>query len=172
MPHIRLQAVESQNDMALLLQANFDPLLIGDVQAHQFFIALQQMRHRSLRDSQAAGLEALMHLGDRAMLHKAPGANQRNDIQPKLAVRQRPASFFFRMVANMILRARGGMTLADRYAQLKDALQGDHLPLTVVGHPPVIATLWTGLLKRPQGGSELRFGFGGSPGHRLPPLAY
>ena len=61
------------------------------------------------------------------------------------------------------------MTLADRYAQLKDAFQCDHLSPTVVGHPPAIATLGTGRLQRPQGSRELRFGFGSSPRHRLPP---
>src|SRR4051794_13846340 len=86
-------------------------------------------------------------------------------------MRQREAAFFFGTRADMILRARGNMTLADRESQLNNALQGDHFPPTVVGHPPAIATLWTDLLKRPQTHSELCFGFGGSPGHRFPPCA-
>jgi hypothetical protein len=39
-----------------------------------------------------------MHLWNRAVLHKPPGANERNHIQAKFAMRQREAAFFFRMI--------------------------------------------------------------------------
>src|SRR6266567_7869590 len=122
MPDIRLQPVESQDDMALLLQAGLDPLLIGDAQAHQFFIALHQMGHGSFGDRQAPCHQALMHLWDGAMLHKAPGSNQGNHIQAKFAMRQRPTSFFFGMKAHMIAWAGGSVTLTDNYSELEDAL--------------------------------------------------
>lgn len=70
----------------------------------------------------------------------------------------------------MIAGARGGVALTDGYSELKDAIQRDDLSPTVVGHPPAIATLWTGLLQWPHGGAKLCFGFGGSPGHRFPPV--
>lgn len=103
------------------------------------------------------------------MFPEAPEANERNDIQAKLTMRQGPASLFFRVRANMIARTCGGVALTDGYPELEDPLQGCHLPPTVVRDSQGIATLGTGPLKRPQARCELRFGFGGSPGHRLPP---
>jgi len=73
--------------MTLFLQPGLDPLLIGDAQAHQFFIALHQVRHGPFGDGQTACHQALMHLWDGAMLHKAPGANEGNHIQAKFAMR-------------------------------------------------------------------------------------
>src|SRR6266702_2751298 len=110
-----------------------------------------------------------MHLWDRAMLHKAPGPNEGNDIQAKFTMRQRPASFFFGMITHMIPWAGGGMALTDDHAELEDAFQSDHLPPTMIRDPQTIATLFTGLPKRRQGGCELRFGLGCSPCHRVPP---
>lgn len=70
----------------MLLQPSRDPLAVRDVQAHQFFIAMQQMGHRSFGDHQSTGLQSLMHLGNRAMFPETPGANQGNHIQAKFAV--------------------------------------------------------------------------------------
>src|SRR5690348_1337352 len=99
-----------------------------------------------------------MHLWDRAMLPKTPGANERNDIQAKFAMRQRPASLLFGMIPDMVAWAGRGMTLIDNYSELEDALQGHHLPPTMIGHPQAIAALFTGLPKRRQGGRVLRLG--------------
>jgi hypothetical protein len=93
MPHIRLQAVEGQDHVSLLLEPCLDPLLISNAQAHQFFIALHQMGDFSFRDRKTSGKQALMHLRDRAMLREPPGANPGNDIRAKFAMGQRPASF-------------------------------------------------------------------------------
>src|SRR5947209_17717183 len=111
MPHIRLQAVDGQDHVSLLLEPCLDALLIQDAQGHQFFIALHQMRNFSLRDRQTTGKQALMHLWDTAVLCEPPEANQGNDIQAKFAMGQRPASFLFGMISHVIERAGGGGTL-------------------------------------------------------------
>ncbi len=84
-------------------------------------------------------------------------------------MRQREAAFFLGMIADMIARASGGVALTDDHAQLGNALQGYHLPPTMGRDPQAIATLFTDLPKRRQGGCELRFGLGCSPRHRIPP---
>ena len=71
----------------------------------------------------------------------------------------------------MIASTRGGVALTDGYPELENPLQGHDLPPAVVRDPHGMATLGTGPLKWPQGSCELRFGFGGSPGHRFPPLS-
>ena len=86
MPHIGLQAIQSQDHLPLFLQPGLDPLLIGDTQTHQFFIAVHQMGHGSFGDRQPTSLQALMHLWDTSMLPEAPAANEGNDIQAKFAM--------------------------------------------------------------------------------------
>src|SRR5258708_5966631 len=84
-------------------------------------------------------------------------------------MRQRPAPLLFGMISDMVQRAGGSMALTDDYSELEDSLQGHHLPPTMIRDPQAIATLFTGLPKRRQGGPELRFGLGCSPRHRVPP---
>src|SRR5215831_6732294 len=110
-----------------------------------------------------------MHLRDAPMFLEAPEANEGNAIQAKFAMRQRPASFFFGVRAHVIASTRGGVTLTDGDPELEDPLQRDDLPPRVVRNPQGVATLPAGPLKGPQARCELRFGFGGSPCHRLPP---
>src|SRR5579859_1250144 len=112
-----------------------------------------------------------MHLWDTAMLPEAPGANEGNEIQAKFAMRKREAALLFGMRANRRARTCGGVALTDGYSELENPLQGDSLPPSGVRDPQGIATRWTSPLKRPQDSGELRFGFGGAPGHRLPPCA-
>src|SRR5947209_12455325 len=121
----------------------------------------------SLRDRQTTGLQALMHLRDRAMLPEAPGPNECNDIQTKLAMGERPPSFLFGMISHMIPRTGGGGTLRHDHPELPETIQGHHLPSTVIGHPQTVSALLTGLPKRRQGDGELRFGSRGSSRHRL-----
>jgi hypothetical protein len=69
----------------------------------------------------------------------------------------------------MIARTRRSVALTDGDPELEDPLSGHHLAPSIVRDPQGAATLWTGPLMRPQACGELRFGFGGSPSHRLPP---
>ena len=101
MPHIRLQAIEGQDHLALLLEPRFEPFLIGDTQGHQFLIAMHQMGHAAQGDGDPTRLQGLMHFGHTAVLAKAPLANQGNDVQAKFTMRQRPAPFFFGSVGLM-----------------------------------------------------------------------
>src|SRR5712691_3171812 len=123
------------------------------------------MRDFSLRDRQTTGLQALMHLRDRAMFPEPPGADEGNDIQAKFAMGQRPASFFFGMISHMIQRTGGGGTLIHDHSELPEALQGHHLPSTVIGHPQAASARFTGLPKRCQRSAELCFRSRGSSRH-------
>ncbi|GHO55752.1 hypothetical protein KSB_42270 [Ktedonobacter robiniae] len=87
MPDIRLQAIESQDHLPLFLQSGFDPLLIGDTQSDQFFIAMHQIGHAALSDTHSACLERLVDFRDRAMFSKAPLTDQGDDLQTKFPMR-------------------------------------------------------------------------------------
>lgn len=102
------------------------------------------------------------------MLPESPEANQGNDIPAKFTMWQRPPSLFFGMRA----RTGGAVALTDGDPDLENPFRCDHLAPCVVRDLQGIATLRTCPLKPPQENGEPRFGFWGSPGHRLPPLAY
>ena len=93
MPYIRLQAVDGQDHLSLLLEPCLDALPIRDAQGHRFFLALHHMRHFSLRERKTSGKQALMHLRDTAMLREPPDANEGNHIQATFPMGERPASF-------------------------------------------------------------------------------
>jgi hypothetical protein len=123
MPYIRLQAVNGQDDVSLLLQAGLDALLIPHAQGDQFLIAMHQMRHSALSYAHATRQERLMHFRHTAVVAKPPQPNQRNHLQAKFAVRQRPAPFLLWSIG-----------LMEAWATRLDttfALQG----LTSRGHP-------------------------------------
>src|SRR6266699_409669 len=110
-----------------------------------------------------------MHLRNTAMLSEPPGADEGNDIQAKFAMGQRPSSFLFGMISHMIQRTGGSGTLIHKYSELPEALQGHHLPSTVIGHPQAASARFTGLPKRCQRGGELSFGSRGSSRHGVAP---
>ena len=68
--------------------------------------------------------------------------------QAKLAMRQRPAPFFFRPLAAMIVGAVRLDALMDDQGQVPLAGQGDHVAMAVIGHPQGLTTLLTLLLER------------------------
>ncbi len=70
MAHIRLHAVEGQDDLPLLLEPFQQTFFLCQVQRHQLFVAFQQIAHRPLGDAYPALDQALMDLGDRAMLSR------------------------------------------------------------------------------------------------------
>src|SRR5437588_11279968 len=104
MSDIRLQPIDGQDHVSLLLQACLDALLIRETQGHQFFIALHQIGHTALRNTNATCLKRLMHLRHTAMFPEAKLPNQRNHLQAKLAVWQRPVPFLLWSVGLMETR--------------------------------------------------------------------
>ncbi len=65
----------------------------------------------------------------------------------------------------MVQGAGGSMALTDDHLELPEPLQGHYLPSAMIGDPPPISALFTGLPKRGQRGGQLRFRLGSSPRH-------
>src|SRR5207244_10021515 len=103
-----------------LRQACLDARLIRHTQGHQLFIALHQIGHTALRNTDATCLKRLVPLRYTAMFPEAPLTDQGNHFQAKLAMRQRPAPFFFRSIP--LMKARTGRldTLTHNEGQLPD----------------------------------------------------
>src|SRR6266704_4018599 len=94
-------------------------------------IALHQMGDTALCNADATRDEHLMHLRHTAMFPKAPPTDQRNDLQAKLAMWQRPTPFFLWTVA--LMKARTGWldTLTDDQGQFPETRQRGHRAMAV-----------------------------------------
>src|SRR6266566_7934863 len=170
MAHIRLQPVNGQDHVSLLLQACLDPLVIADAQSHQFLIALHQMGHTALRNADATRYQGLVHFGHTAVFAKTPLANQGNHFQAEFAMRQRPAPFFFGTVALMKARTAWRDTLTHHGSQFPETRECGDRAMAVIGHPQRLATRLTTLLKRGQRLFMRRFQARGSSSHGPSPV--
>src|SRR5258708_370002 len=99
-----------------------------------------------------------MDLRERAVLPVAQLTNHGDDIQPKLPMRQRPGSFFFCAIGQMV------------QLTLRIATPAHHQgALGVVGHPKPLSTVHALLGERGQSDFSLSGGTGFSSGHFLAP---
>ena len=89
-----MEAVNRQDDMALLREAVPQTGLVSEAQGKQLFVALQEIGDRARRDGDVAFLQCRVDFGDAPMLTVAEGADVGNHIEPKLAVRQGPGTLF------------------------------------------------------------------------------
>jgi hypothetical protein len=101
-----LQSINGHNDMALLLEAVLEAVLISEAQSEEFFVALQQIGDGAGSDGDVQVLECLVDLWDRAMFTVAQRANVGNHIEAEFAMGQRPGALFFG--ANGVMVARTG----------------------------------------------------------------
>src|SRR5437764_1233393 len=95
MPDIRLQPIQRQNHLLLVREPLLQPLLIGQMQREEFFIAIELIGDGARGHFESSSHQFLMNLWDTALLLIAQGTHQRNDIQSELPVWQRPSPFFF-----------------------------------------------------------------------------
>src|SRR5438309_6430956 len=130
-----VQAIHLKVDYFLLLQSRLDSVLIRDAQGHHFFIALHQIGHTALRNTNATCLKRLMHLRNTAMFPEAPLTNQRNHLQAKLAVWQRPAPFLLWSVGLMETRTTWLNTLTHHQSQSPQTREREDRAMAVMCHP-------------------------------------
>ncbi len=62
MPHIRLQSIKSQDHLLLFCKPHLEPLRIGQVSCHQFFIAVELIGHRTLRNLKTSSYQVFSAL--------------------------------------------------------------------------------------------------------------
>ncbi len=94
LPLIRLQAVDRQNDVALLPQARGELCVVGEAYSQEFLVAGKQVRDGALRDGDAPVAQRLVDLGDAAMLAVAQAADAHDNVETKLVMGQGPSPFF------------------------------------------------------------------------------
>ena len=95
MPDIRLQPIQRQKHLLLVREPLLQPLLIGQMQREEFFIAIELICYGALGHFESSSHQFLMNLWDTALLLIAQHPYQGNHVQSELPVRQRPPPFFF-----------------------------------------------------------------------------
>lgn len=133
--NIRLQAIEGQDDLALLLEPCRQPGAVCQVQRHQLLVAPQLLGHRALGDQHPPRHQVLMDLRHAAVLSIAQRPDVGDDIQAELAMRQGIAALRLRAVRFPVARTRRSLAATDRKGQAHQSGQRMHGAVIVVGHP-------------------------------------
>ncbi len=168
-PDVGLQAIERQDDLLLVAQALAQAPLVAQPERDEFLIALDQMRHRALGDREPAGQQLLMDLGHAAVLGEAQRADQGDDVQAELAVRQRPAALLLGPVGPPVQRAGRLLALAHHQRQPIQAVEGGDGAPAVVGDVGGAAAVRATRPIRLQPILPGRRGTGLAAGHAAPP---
>jgi hypothetical protein len=129
------QPVKCQDDMALLRETLFKVGVIGKAQGEQFLVAFQEMSDGARSDGNVLVLQCLVDLRDRAVLAVAQGADEGNDIQTELAMRQCPSTLFLGTVGMMVARTGRVGAVQDSQGQAADILNRGDCALGLVEVP-------------------------------------
>ncbi len=97
--HIWLQSIERQDHLLLIVEPRLEPFGVCQTQCEEFFIAVQQISHRPLRDGKTSLEQFFMDLWDAALLLIAQRPYKRNQIQPKLPREAVPIRLPLRVVS-------------------------------------------------------------------------
>jgi hypothetical protein len=130
-----LEAVQSQDDVALLLEELLEASLVGEAQSEQFFVAFEQVGDSALGDSNVALLERAMDFGDGAMLAVAQHTDESDDVKAELAVGECPGAFLLRTNGLAVTRAGWIVAAADAEGQAGDMLKSGDGARGVVASP-------------------------------------
>ncbi len=131
----RLETVESQDDVTLLLEDSLEAGLVSQTQSEQFFVALKQIGDSALGDGNMALLERPMNFRDGAMLAVAERADESDDVKAELAVWQGPGTFLFGTNGLAVTAAGRIVAAADAHGQSSDMLKGGDGARGVVASP-------------------------------------
>src|SRR5262249_16697690 len=130
---VRLQAVQSQDQAALLGQQGTQPRRVAAGQGTQLVIAVQQVGDRALGQDEAASGQFLMDLGEAGVLRVPQGADQGDDVQSELVVGQGEPAFGLGSIGATVAGASDVMAPADVQGQASDAVQsGDGASVVVI----------------------------------------
>src|SRR5215218_2674371 len=171
MAHIRLQAVQRQDDPALARQQAPEPLPLGQRHGQQFVVPVQQVGHTAFGDRHPTLAQDGMDLRHAAVLPVAQHAHQRDHVQPELMLRQRDRPFCLGPVRHTIARAALPLTAADLQAQPHGTGQQHQRAPVLVAQPHMATAARAELPRRTQHMLPIRSGPRRQPSHLVPPKA-
>ena len=135
-----LEAVQSQDDVALLLENVLEASLVSQSESKQLFVALKKVGDGALGDGNIALLQGVMDFRDGAMLTVAQHADESDDVKAELAVGQGPGAFLLRTNGLAVTWADRIVAAADAEGQAGDMLKCGDGASGVVASPECATT--------------------------------
>ncbi|MFO0957696.1 MAG: hypothetical protein U0800_09570 [Isosphaeraceae bacterium] len=135
MTDVRLQAVDGQDHPPGPGGDPPQPGGIGAGQGREFVVPVQEVADAPHADRHAAANQCGADLRHAAMLGMAEAADQRDDVQAELVLRQDEPAFLLGPEAGLVSGAPGIAAAADLEPQLQGALQRHDRPPCRDGRP-------------------------------------
>jgi hypothetical protein len=168
-PDIWLQAIEGEDDPALIRQHPSQPSPAGQRRGEQLVIAVEQVGPAALGDVHPALAQDGMDLRRAAVLAVAQPPNQGNGGQTKRVPRQRQGTFRLRAVGDVKARTVRRLAAADPQPQPHRARQGHQSAAVLIAKAQMAAAPRARLPGRTQNPLPLRPGPRQRPAHLAPP---
>ena len=135
MADVGLEAVDGQDHPPGLGRDPPQPLGVRAGQGQQLVVAVQQVADAARADRHAAADQLGVDLRDAAVLGVAEAADQGDDVEAELVLRQGEAALLLGPEADPVARAVGVAAAADLEPQPDEAVQGGDGPPGLVGRP-------------------------------------
>src|SRR6266851_272295 len=135
MAYIWLQPVDGQHRAPLGKQSLGNAWAVQHMQTDELFVALDEVGHAPLADSELTRLQGAMDLGHAAVLTKALGTHGGDDVKANLAMRQRIAALLFGTVGPTEQRTAVGTAPTDLQPQAHPASEGQDRALLPIAGP-------------------------------------
>ena len=123
-PDVRLQPVDGQDHPRLVGQHGPQPGVVGEGDGEQFVVPVEQVGDGPFGDADAAAVQVGADLGDRAVLAVAEVADEGDDVESELVVREGEAALGLGAVRSADGRTGVVAAAADGQVQAGDAVQG------------------------------------------------
>src|SRR5262245_59159545 len=116
------------------------PVAVGGGQGAEFVVAVEEVADRAQGDDDAAARQLVVDLGDAAMLGVAEAADQGQDIEAELGVRQGQEGLGFRSISVAVARAVGVGAAANPQGEARNRIEGRDRAVFAAGGPKAMAT--------------------------------
>ena len=134
MADVGLQAIDGQDDAALLGEQAAESAVVGQRDGEQFVVAVQEVGDGAFGDVQAAAAQGLVDLGDAAVFGVAEAADEGDDVEAELVLGQGVEALGFGAVGLAVAAAVGVVAAADVQEQADQSSEGgDGASVAVVG---------------------------------------
>src|SRR5262249_22566329 len=138
--NLGLHAIDGQHHAALGTQQGPQTLGAGAGQGPEFIVAIEQVGNGPLGDHDPAGPQCGVNLRDAAVFDVTEVADQSDDVETELVMRQGEMGLGLGSVGLMEARARGVGASPEMKGQSNDAVQSGKGAKVVVSGPELLST--------------------------------
>src|SRR5919108_5186509 len=165
MADIGLEAIKGQDNATADLGDALEAGRVLQREGDQFVVPFQEMGDRPWGHRHAAFNQGLMDFWDTAVVAIALLPHEGDDVETKLVLGERQASFVFGAVGVVHVRTGLVETAANLEGETQDCLESGDGPVVMVSGPHGLTTGWAGAQERLQGLPFRGDGSGGDTCH-------